>query len=243
MKEQTRIETSDRRWIAASGLVFVAAWIVGLALTSSPAATASTTDLVAYYQAHRGMAMLQAYLTNGLTGITLIVFAAALRSALRSFEGASSTLSSIIFGAGLVVASLSCLEALFALVLANHIAATRDGAVIQTLLDLNVEIDTFKLFVLGIMIGTTSLLASRVRVFPRWLVWVGIIEALLLLVASWGSPFENSALTVVLYVSGIGLLIWTAAVSIVMGWRGRAAPIGAGLAAQSNSGAREPVKK
>ena len=163
MKEKTQRETSDRRWIAVSGLVFVAAWIVGLALPLPPAATASTADLVAYYQAHRYLAMLQTYLANGLTGITLIVFAAALRSALRRFEGESSTLSNIIFGAGLVVASLSCLEALFAQVLANHIAVTRDAVVIRTLLDLNVEIDTFKLFVLGIMIGMTSLRAISLR--------------------------------------------------------------------------------
>jgi hypothetical protein len=227
MKEKTFVATSDRRWIAASGLVFVAAWIVGLVIVSAPKATASTADLIAYYQANRELAMLQTYLTNGLTGIALIVFAAALHSALRHFEGEGSTLSSIIFGSGLVVASLSCLEALFVQVLANHIAATRDAAVIRTLLDLNVEIDTFKLFVLGMMIGTTSLLAARVDVFPRWLVWLGIVEALLLIIASWGVPFNNGVLTMVLYVSGIGLLVWATAVSIVMGWRGRAMPASA----------------
>jgi hypothetical protein len=49
-------------------------------------------------------------------------------------------------------------------VLANHIAATGDVAVIRTLLDLNFEMDAFKLVVLGIMIGITSLLASRVSI-------------------------------------------------------------------------------
>ena len=73
--------------------------------------------------------MFQTYLIDGLIGAALIVFAAALHSALRRFEGKSSTLSSILLGAGMVVASLSFLEALFAQVLANHIAATRDGAV------------------------------------------------------------------------------------------------------------------
>ncbi len=222
MQEKALVETSDGRWIAASGLVFVAAWIVGLVIVAPPAATSSTADLIAFYQANRNLAMLQTYLTNGLTGIALIVFAAALRSALRRFEGESSTLSSIILGSGLVVASLSCLEALFALVLANHIAATRDAVVIRTMLDLNGEIDTFKLFVLGIMIGTASLLAARVRAFPGWLVWLGIVAALLLIIASWGSPFNNEIFTMVLYVSGIGLLIWAAAVSVIMGWRVRA---------------------
>ena len=118
MKEKSVVKTRDSRWIVVSGLVFVAAWVVGLVIASPPAATAPTATVIAYYQANREMAMLQTYLINGLTGAALIVFAAALRSVLRRFEGECSTLSSILFGAGMVVASLSFLEALFAQVLA-----------------------------------------------------------------------------------------------------------------------------
>ena len=224
MKEKTVVETRDSRWIAVSGLVFVAAWIVGLVITSPPAVTAPTSTVIAYYQANRELAMLQTYLINGLTGVTLIVFVAALRSALRRFEGASSTLSSILLGAGIVVASLSFLEALFAQVLANHIAATRDAAVIRTLLDLNVEIDTYKLFTLGLLIGAVSLLAFRSGALPRWLVWVGAIESLLLVIASGSTPFTSDFSTIVLYGSGIGLLLWVVLVSIIMSGLGRAMP-------------------
>jgi hypothetical protein len=221
MKEKIVVETRDSRWIAVSGLVFVAAWVVGLVIASPPATTATTATMIAYYQANREMVMLQTYLINGLTGVTIIVFAAALRSALRRFEGESSTLSSILFGAGMVVASLSLIEALFAQVLANHIAATRDAAVIRTLLELNVEIDTYKLLTLGLMIGVVSLLAFRSGALPRWLVWMGAIESLLLVIASGSTLFNSDALTIVLYVSGIGLLLWVTSVSVIMGWRGR----------------------
>ena len=223
MKEKSVVQTRDSRWIAVSGLVFVAAWVVGLVIASPPAATAPTATVIAYYQANREMAMLQTYLINGLTGATLIVFAAALRSVLRRFEGESSTLSSILFGAGMVVASLSFLEALFAQVLANHIAATRDVAVIRTLLELNVEIDTFKLLTLGLMIGAVSLLALRSGALPRWLIWVGAVESLLLVIASGSSPLNSDALTIVVYISGIGLLLWVASVSVIMGVLRRAA--------------------
>ena len=165
--------------------------------------------------------MVQAYLTNGLTGMVLIVFAAALHSALRRAGEGSSTLTSILLGSGWVAASLSCLEALFVQVLANHLAATGDAAVIRTLLELNAEIDTFKLPVLGALIGTTSLLAWRVSALPRWLVWVGAVEVLLLVIASGSTPFPGLGLTSVLYISGVGLLLWVASVSIVMGWGGR----------------------
>ena len=224
MKEKTVVETRESRWIAVSGLVFVAAWVVGLVIASPPAATAPTANLIAYYQANSGMAMVQTYLINGMTGVTLIVFAAALRSALRRFEGERSTLSSILFGAGMVVASLSFLEALFAQVLATHIAATRDAAVIRTLVELNVGIDTYKLLTLGLMIGAVSLLAFRSSALPRWLVWLGAVESLLLVIASGSTLFTSDAFTIVLYGSGIGLLLWVASVSVIMGVLGPAVP-------------------
>jgi hypothetical protein len=217
MKEKTVVETRASRWIAVSGLVFVAAWVVGLVVTVPPAATAPIATVIAYYQAHREIAMLQTYLISGLTGAALLVFAAALRSALRQVEGESSTLSNILFGAGMVVASLSFLEALFAQVLANHIAATKDAAVIQTLMELNSEVDTYKLLTLGLMTGAVSLLTFRARALPRWLIWVGAIETLLLVIASGSTPLNSAALTAVLYVSGIGLLLWVASVSVIMG--------------------------
>lgn len=116
----------------------------------------------------------------------------------------------------MIGAGLSFLEALFVQVLANHLAATRDGAVIQTLLELNAEIDTYKLPVLGLMIGAASLLAWRARVWPRWLLWVGVVEALLLVLASGSTPLNSGILTIVLYISGLGLLLWVALVSIIV---------------------------
>src|SRR5215469_7575728 len=226
MKEKRERTTRDHRWMAISGLLFVAAWIVGLLVASPPAVTTPMTDLIAYYEAHRAMVMLQAYLANGLTGILLMVFAAALQSALRRAEGASSTLSNLLLVAGAIVTSLSCLEALFVQVLANHIAATHDAAVIRTLLELNVEIDTFKLPILGILIAAASLLGWRVKAVPPWLVWVGVVEALLLVAASGNALFPGKVLTLALYVSGVGLLVWAAAVSVVMGWGGRAVRAG-----------------
>ncbi len=83
MKEKTESETRDHRWIAISGLLFVAAWV-------------PMANLIAYYEANRQMVMVQAYLTNGLTGILLMVFVAALQSALRRAEGESSTLSNLL---------------------------------------------------------------------------------------------------------------------------------------------------
>ena len=209
--------------------------MAGLFVASPPAVTTPMANLIAYYEANRQMVMVQAYLTNGLTGILLMVFVAALQSALRRTEGESSTLSNLLLVAGTVVTSLSCLEALFVQVVANHIAATHDAAVIRTLLELNAQIDTFKLPILSIMIAAASWLSWRVQASPPWLVWVGAVEALLLVVASGNSLFPGEALPIVLDISALGLLVWTPAVSVMMGWRSRAVRAGGGLATLSSA--------
>jgi hypothetical protein len=65
--------------------------------------------------------------------------------------------------------------------------------------------------------------------------WVGAVEALLLVVASGNSLFPGEALPIVLDISALGLLVWTAAVSVMIGWRSRAVRAGGGLATLSSA--------
>ena len=90
MKESTVAATNAGRWIAFAGFTYVLAWIVGLVIgfaTSSPGPTDSPSTIGAYFSTHREAAMIQAYFLDGIAGAALIVFAAALRSALRRIEG------------------------------------------------------------------------------------------------------------------------------------------------------------
>src|SRR5439155_1744534 len=69
-------------WIAYAGFVYVVAWLVGLAIgliTSAPGSTDSNSTLGVYFSTHREVAMIQAYLLDGIAGISLIVLAAAHR--------------------------------------------------------------------------------------------------------------------------------------------------------------------
>lgn len=219
MQEQPllKIEAHERRWIAISGLLFVVAWIVGVVVASPPAATAPIAELIKYYTANQSMVMLQAYIANGLTGFLLIIFAGALYSVLRRAEGESPVLSTILLGAGIVAAALSCMEALFTQVLAAHSIATGNAPVIQALLYANIEIDTFKLPILALMILMASLLSSRsAGIVPRWLAWVGGIEAVLLVIASGSTLSASGIFTVALFASFVGLLFWAAAVSVIV---------------------------
>jgi hypothetical protein len=53
----------DRWWIAGAAFVYVAAWLIGLAIgfaTGSPGPTDTRETIGAYFGAHRQLAMLQA---------------------------------------------------------------------------------------------------------------------------------------------------------------------------------------
>ena len=218
MQENTSIKRRENRAVLVGGLLFVAAWIIGLVVASPPAVTAPADTLTMYYRGHTGLAMLQVYVTNGLTGILLLIFVAALHNAFRSADAESSTTSTVLLMAGTVAVSLSCLEALFVLVLGTLITAGQDATLVRPLLELNAEIDVFKLPALAMMIGAASILGRRVNALAPWLAWLGAIEALALVVASGSTLFPGQPMIMALYLSGIGLLVWTAVISIVVGW-------------------------
>jgi hypothetical protein len=194
--KNTRLPTDIRgepgmkggRWIAFSGSAYVLAWIIGLVIglaTSSPGPTDSISTIGAYFASHRQVAMLQAYFLDGLAGASLIVFAAALGSGLRRFEGESAPLSSILLGAGVAAGTVSLLQGLFTQVLADHVAATGNAVAIRTLFDLNGESDTYKLLALGVFLGAVAFLIFRTHALPRWIGWVAAVLAPLLAVAGW----------------------------------------------------------
>jgi len=206
------------RWIAFAGCVYVVAWLVGLAIglaTSSPGSTDSVSTIGAYFSSHREVAMIQAYLLDGITEVSLIVFAASLYSALRSFEGGSATVSSILFGAGVAAGTVSLLQGLFTQVLADHVAAMGNSAAIRTLFDLNNEGDTYKLLALGVFLGAAALLTLRTNALPRWLGWVAAVLGPLLVIAGWNFVLSTAVQFAAYAVLLLVLLLWVASVSVV----------------------------
>lgn len=217
MHKTTVAATRAGRWIAGAGWVYVVAWLIGLAIgltTSAPGPSDSVTTMAAYFSSHRQLAMIQAYLLDGIAGIALIVFAAALRSALRRFEGESATMSDILFGAGVAAGTVSLLQGLFTQVLADHVAAMGNPAAIRALFDLNNEGDTYKLLALGVFLGAVALLVLRTQALPQWLGWVAAVLAPLLVIAGWNFALSSSVQYLAYAVLLLVLLLWVAAMSV-----------------------------
>jgi hypothetical protein len=206
------------RWIAFSGFAYVVAWLIGLAIglaTSAPGTTDTTSTMGAYFSSHREVAMIQAYLLDGIAGISLIVFAAALSSALRTFEGGSGTVSNILLGAGVAAGTVSLLQGLFTQVLADHVAAMGSASAIRTLFDLNNEGDTYKLLALGVFLGAAALIIFRTHALSRWLGWLATVLAPLLVVAGWNFALSSSVQFAAYAVLLLLILAWVAAVSMI----------------------------
>lgn len=205
-------------WIAFSGFTYVFAWLIGLAIgltTSAPGPTDTISAMGAYFSSHREVAMIQAYFLDGIAGVSLIVFAAALSSALRSYESGSGTVSNILLGTGVAAGTVSLLQGLFTQVLADHVAAMGNAAAIRALFDLNSEGDTYKLLALGVFLGTTALLIFQTHALPRWLGWIAVVLAPLLVVAGWNFALSSSAQFAAYAVLLLLLLVWVATVSVI----------------------------
>jgi hypothetical protein len=205
-------------WLSSAGLVYVLVWIVGLLLESdTPGSTASTADLTAYFLAHQQAHMIQSYLIDGIAGVAILVFAATVAGIFRKFDEENPTLSSIVFGAGVAAASVSLVQAGMQQVLANRdVLAEGNAAPIRTILVMINATDTFKLLALALLSGTVSLLTFRTRALPQWTGWLGVILALLLIFGGWSFLLNNSALYNVLYLALPLLLLWVAAISVVI---------------------------
>jgi hypothetical protein len=178
-----------QRWAALSGIVFVVLMLTGAYfVTDVPEADASAQEIAGYLTDsgdHRRN-IIGAYLWV-LGGLAFLGFVAGLRAVLRRAEGDPGTLSSLVFGAGVVftavwsVSAAALAAVAFAVEFAD--APVSDPDLVRALPQLG-----SLLLLLGggfagiLLVAATSILAFRTGVLPRWLAWLGIPVAVALVV-------------------------------------------------------------
>jgi hypothetical protein len=207
----------NRNWLAYAGVIYVMTWIIGLLIESGlPSSSANQTELLAYFTTHQQSHMIQAYLIDGIAGIAILVFSAALAAHFRNLESDNSSFAQIVLGAGIAAASVSLVQAGFQEALSNPEIITTGSSSIRTILILVNQIDTFKLLVLALLSGAVSILVFRTRHFPVWYGWLGTALSLTLIVGGFSFISSKSAFTYVLFVSLPLLLFWVGALSVSM---------------------------
>ena len=112
---------NKRDWFAFAGLIYVAAWVIGLLIEfDTPQSSAPATDLTAYFLDHQQTHLIQAYLIDGIAGITLLVFTASLVAFFQRANNENATFLNVILGAGIAAGSVSLVQAGLQEVLQSH---------------------------------------------------------------------------------------------------------------------------
>jgi Domain of unknown function (DUF4386) len=198
------------RWAPIAGIAFVVLMVVGSMLIGDVPAPDAPAQEIATYVADSGnhtRNIIGAYLW--LTGAFAFVwFLVRLRNDVRRAEGETGSLSSLTFGAGVVFAAVWMVSAVvFAAV--PFAIELRDAPISDPELVTLLPATGRLLLLLGagfaglLVVLTTSVAIFRTGVFPRWLAWLGIVAAIVLL-------FD------VIYLTIFPLWTWVFVVSIVM---------------------------
>jgi uncharacterized membrane protein SirB2 len=176
-----------QRWAALSGIVFVVLMLTGaFFVTDVPEADASAQEIAAYLDdsGNHTRNLIGAYIWV-LGGLAFLGFLAGLRAVLRRAEGDPGTLSSLVFGAGVVFTAVWSVSAAALATVAYSVeladAPVSDADLVRVLPQLG-----SLLLLLGggfagiLLLVATSILVFRTRVFPRWFAWLGILAAIVL---------------------------------------------------------------
>ena len=181
---ETRAGWSVERYAPLAGVVAVACWVVGIIAIGDIQSKDKGTELLAYYKAHDGR-----IITGGviwLIGTALFVwFLGSLRSRLLAAEGPEARLTSLAFAGGVATAICLALQPgpdLAAALSKNDIDASAARAIhsIGDAFFLGAE------YLAPVLLVATALLALRRGVFPRWLAWLSLLIALVMLIAPIG---------------------------------------------------------
>jgi uncharacterized membrane protein SirB2 len=200
----------NHRWAALSGIVFVVLMLTGAYfVTDVPEADASANEIAGYLadSGNHTRNIVGAYLWV-LGGLAFLGFVTGLRAVLRRAEGGPGTLSSLVFGAGVVFTAVWSVSAVTLAAVAYAIefsdAPVSNPDIVRVLPQM-----AGLLLLLGggfagiLLLLATSILTFRTGVLPRWLAWFGILVAIALV-------FD------VIYMNIVPLLAWVVGASIVL---------------------------
>jgi len=200
------------RWSPLSGVVFVATWIIAIAITSgSPSSDDSDTTIVDYYNSsgHRNKDI--AALFCVLVGLLFFVwFISALRTRLARAEGKAGGLTAAAFGAGLVMAALwftgAAMFTSASMTRSDTSQFQLDPNTFRMINDMGFDFWFGGTTIALVTVVATALLSLRAGPLPKWLAWLSFLVAATMLVSFFFIPI-------------LIWLGWVLLVSIVLVWK------------------------
>lgn len=199
------------RYAPLTGVLAVIGWVVGIILVQGVSDKSKGPEILAQYRAHDGRILLGGIIWLIATSL-FVWFLGSLRSRLLAAEGGAGRLTAIAFAGG--IATAVCVA----------LTTTPDmaGALSKEDLDASASVaihnlgDMFFLgaeYFLPLLLVASALAALRHGALPRWLAWVSLLVALVLVIG----PIGWAALI-------FAFPVWVLIVAFLL-WRG-----GAGVA-------------
>lgn len=167
----TMVTDRFERTMAWAGVAAGILYAVKFVLVGMPQGR-DTANALAFVHDHRVQNGVT-FVATALAAILVALFSTALRSRLRSGEGAESTYSSIAYGGGLLLASAMLLRA-WTILAALDATSNHDAGSVRTIAVLSADlwvpwIAATCLLLLGVGLG-----GLRSAVLPRWLSWMSL---------------------------------------------------------------------
>jgi hypothetical protein len=184
---------------------------VGLALApAAPPPDAAAADIVRHYLDHGAAVLTSSALVHGVAGLALGVFAVSLATSVRARGG----LRRAVVGTGLAASALSLAQVAIAAtaVTVAHSDADRTASLFNAL---NL-VDVLKIALLASFVAVATTAFSRTRRLPRWLLLLATALVPTLVVGSAALVAPSPVLSAALAASLIGLLVWAAAVGLLV---------------------------
>lgn len=216
--ETTLVRPAPGKLAALSGAVFALAYLLGTASLNAPL-KGSDQKIVQFWSdsGNQTVAVISMY-CFAIAGLVFLVFMSHLRAFLAESGSASTRLSEIVFGSGLVFVVLLFVSGVARGVIGfaakSHWQQPVPGVdLLRYLPQMSYAAGGLALLAGAVTIATTSLMILRGAAFGRWLAWVGFVAAAIIVVAN-------------VFLAGVAvipaMLIWALATSVAM-WRTAAA--------------------
>jgi hypothetical protein len=209
-REDVTMVGALERWAPLAGILFVVLMFFGTFLVADlPNADASRRRIVEYLAdgGNHTRNIIGAYMWV-LAALALLWFATRLRQVLRDAKGDASILPNLVFGAGVVYSALLAASGVTFAAVAYAVkvldAPVTNADLVRVLPQLAWMILLLGAGFAAILLVVASCIASfQTGVLPRWLAWLGVVAAILLV-------FDLA------YQNIIPFLVWVLAASIVL---------------------------
>jgi hypothetical protein len=203
---------SGLRWGGIAAIVFAVLFVVGfLFVSDTPEGDESNLEWLRYYadSDNRRMIIIGA-IVLALAAVAFLVFLGVLRESLRNagagleWIGTTAFASGLLFVAMLAVATLGT-ASVSASVEFGDAPVVRDADVLRTFESLGIgALVLFGAAAAGLLIITTSVVAGRAALLPRWLVVAGYIAGVIVLL---GGLFFIPLVLFVLWMLVVGIVM------------------------------------